>query len=192
VKALYTLGTFYLLFSLSLLFSDVVFSTKQAQQPVVAPRTNINISGNSWFEQIRPHCNAVEIDTHLRSNPPPEDLEGKAYAAACYGLAGKIEEARALINGLPPGNRAYAAGVVFNVGHPIADAGDDRSAGPMMRLTIEYQPGNYMALYHAGISEHILGQNELSQIHLLEFLKLYHADDYYTRKAREVLKLLEQ
>jgi len=190
MKLLYTLGIFYLLISLSLLFSDVVLSPQEPQQPAVAPRPNI--SGNSWFEQMRPHCNAVEVDTHLRSNPPPETLEGKAYAAACYGLAGKIDEARALINGLPLGHRAYAAGIVFGVGHPVADAGDDRSAGPMMRLTIEYQPDNYMALYHAGISEHILGEKELSQQHLVRFLELYHEDDYYTRKAKEVLALLQE
>ena len=28
--------------------------------------------------------------------------------------------------------------------------GDDASAGPIMRLVVEYQPDNYMALYHAG------------------------------------------
>jgi len=188
MRFLYAVGILYLLVSISLLFSDVVLSPQEQQKPAVALQPNI--PGNSWFEQIRPHCNAVEVDTHLRSNPAPQTLEGKAYAAACYGLAGKIDEARALINHLPLVQRTYAAGVVFGVGHPVADAGDDRSAGPMMRLTIEYQPDNYMALYHAGISEHILGEYSMSRQHLVRFLELYHEDDFYSRKAKEVLALL--
>ena len=43
------------------------------------------------------------------------------------------------------GERSQAAGIVFAIGHPVADAGDDQSAGPIMRLVVSYQPGNYMA-----------------------------------------------
>jgi hypothetical protein len=38
------------------------------------------------------------------------------------------------------GDRARAANIVFEVGHPVADAGDDRSAGPLMELVVDYVP----------------------------------------------------
>ena len=56
----------------------------------------------------------------------------------------------------------------------MADAGDDESAGPIMRLVVEYQPENYMALYHAGMSEYILGHTDLARTHLQRFLAIYH------------------
>ena len=43
--------------------------------------------------------------------------------AACYALAGRIDLARATIMELPEERRYHAAGVVFNIGHPAADAG---------------------------------------------------------------------
>ena len=55
----------------------------------------------------------------------------------------------------PPSDRAGAANVLFEVAHPVADAGDDRASGPMMELVLEYWPNNYMALYHAGMSEYL-------------------------------------
>jgi hypothetical protein len=199
VKVLYVLGILYLLVSISFLFSDVVLSSSrhvrtevagQQQQSALPPRPTI--SGNVWFEQMRTHCNAVEIDTYIHSYPAPATVDGKGYSAACFGLAGRIDDARAIINSLPLAQQSNAAGIMFGVAHPVADAGDDHSAGPMMRLTIEYQPSNFMALYHAGISEHILGQNDLSRQHLAKFLELYKEDDYYSRKAKDVLASLQQ
>ena len=73
----------------------------------------------------------------------------------------------------PHAQRSSAAGIVFNVGHPVADAGDDQSAGPIMRLVVEYQPENYMALYHAGMSEYILGHTDLARTQLERFLEIY-------------------
>ena len=85
-------------------------------------------------------------------------------------------------------DRAGAAGIVFNVGHPVADAGDDQSAGPIMRLVVEYQPDNYMALYHAGMSEYILGQPDLARTHLEAFLARYASEDGWRANALEVLQ----
>jgi hypothetical protein len=42
---------------------------------------------------------------------------------------------------------------------------------------VSYQPQNYMALYHAGMSEYILGQMDLAKTHLTRFLDLYHSED---------------
>ena len=83
--------------------------------------------------------------------------------------------------------RGTAAGIVFAVGHPVADAGDDASAGPIMRLVVEYQPENYMALYHAGISEYMLGEMDFARTHLTRFLELYTPEDGWRSNAREVL-----
>ncbi len=144
----------------------------------------------TWFAQIRPFCNPVEVEVALRSRPVPAGFEGGAYAAACLALAGKVDKARALIDALPANDRARAAGVVFEVAHPVADAGDDRAAGPIMEMVIEYWPNHYMALYHAGMSEYALGQPDPARRNLAEFLKLYHEDDGWRRNAVEVLERL--
>jgi tetratricopeptide (TPR) repeat protein len=111
--------------------------------------------------------------------------------AACYALAGKIGRARETIDRLAAGDRPAAAGIVFAVGHPVADAGDDESAGPIMRLVVEYQPDNYMALYHAGISEYILGHADLARANLEKFLSIYQAEDGWRANARTVLGRLD-
>jgi hypothetical protein len=141
----------------------------------------------SWFARIKPFCNAVEVEVQQQHLPPPAGTEGTGYAAACFALAGKIDRARQAIESLSPGDRSAAAGIVFQVGHPVADAGDDASAGPIMRLVVEYQPENYMALYHAGMSEYMLGQLEYAKAHLEKFLQLYRSEDGWRANAREVL-----
>ena len=80
---------------------------------------------------------------------------------------------------------------MFDVGHPVADAGDDRSAGPIMELVIDYWPNHYMALYHAGMAEYMLGQRDLLEHNLQEFLKYYHERDGWTQNATDVLKRLD-
>lgn len=141
----------------------------------------------AWFAEMKPFCNAVEVEVRQQYRPAPAGAQGMGYSAACFALAGKIDRARAVIDGLPAGDRSAAAGIVFAVGHPVADAGDDQSAGPIMRLVVEYQPGNYMALYHAGMSEYILGHTDLARTHLRRFLEIYQPEDGWRRNARTVL-----
>jgi hypothetical protein len=50
--------------------------------------------GGSWFAQIKPFCNAVEVEVQQQHLPPPAGSDGAGYAAACYALAGKIDRAR--------------------------------------------------------------------------------------------------
>jgi hypothetical protein len=140
-----------------------------------------------WFMAMKPFCNAVEVDVRQQHLPPPAGTDGAGYAAACYALAGKIDKARLTLDALPARERPRAAGIVFAVGHPVADAGDDASAGPIMRLVVEYQPDNYMALYHAGISEYMLGHFDYARTHLARFLELYRPEDGWRTNAREVL-----
>jgi hypothetical protein len=141
----------------------------------------------AWFAWIKPFCNAVEVDVQQQHLPPPGGTEGTGYSAACYALAGKIDLARQAIESLQQGERGIAAGIVFAIGHPVADAGDDASAGPIMRLVVEYQPENYMALYHAGIAEYMLGEMDFARTHLTRFLELYRSNDGWRANAREVL-----
>lgn len=144
----------------------------------------------AWFMRMKPYCNAVEVDVRQQYTPAPAGTQGAGYSAACYALAGKIDRAREVIERLDAGDRAAAAGIVFGVGHPVADAGDDHSAGPIMRLVVEYQPENYMALYHAGISEDILGHADLARSHLERFLLIYQQEDGWRANARAVLERL--
>lgn len=141
----------------------------------------------SWFESIRAHCNPVEVEVAIANAPPPADWENQAYAAACYALAGKIERAAERIDALSADARPSAADIVFNVGHPVADAGDDDAAGPIMQLVLRYTPQNYMALYHAGIAQAHVGAQDLARTNLLRFLELYHENDGWTQSARTTL-----
>jgi tetratricopeptide (TPR) repeat protein len=144
----------------------------------------------AWFAGIKQFCNTVEVETAQQRNPAPSGPDGQGYSASCYALAGRIDQARTVIQRLSARDRSYAAGIVFGVGHPVADAGDDKSAGPIMELVIEFQPENYMALYHAGMSEYVLGQPEPAARHLRRFLELYSPNDGWRTNAIEVLQRL--
>jgi hypothetical protein len=149
-------------------------------------------SGAQWFTSMKQYCNPVEVDVRERYSPPPATSDGAGYAAACFALAGKIDRARAIIEEIAPAGRAAAAGVLFEVAHPVADAGDDRASGPMMELVLEYWPNNYMALYHAGMSAYSLGQSSLAEKHLRAFLSVYNAQDGFTANARHALQSIEK
>jgi Flp pilus assembly protein TadD len=157
----------------------------------IAPTRPFLGQGGEWFSTVKPFCNALEVVTRIRSFPPPAGQEGAGYAASCYALAGNIDSARAMIMALPATDRGYAANIVFNIGHPVADAGDDRSAGPIMELVLEFTPDNYMALYHAGISESVLGQSDKARVSLKRFLDLYQENDGWRSNALTVLGRLE-
>jgi hypothetical protein len=156
-----------------------------------APPSGATTSGAQWFAAMKPYCNQVEVDVRERYSPPPGTSEGAGYAAACFALAGKIDRARQIIEGIAPNERAGAANVLFAVAHPVADAGDDRASGPMMELVLEYWPNNYMALYHAGMSEYSLGQRMLAEKHLQAFLQMYTVADYFHENAEKALKAID-
>jgi tetratricopeptide (TPR) repeat protein len=157
-----------------------------------APPPAFGGAAGEWFAQVKPFCNAVEVEVRQQQLPAPQTVEGAGYSAACYALAGKIDRAREVIDRLDGNDRSTAAGIVFTIGHPVADAGDDQSAGPIMRLVVTYQPQNYMALYHAGMSEYILGQKDLAKTHLTQFLDLYHDADGWRSNALTVLERIDR
>ena len=191
MRTLYLLGSGYLAVCVLLLLAPK--PARPQPQPTPPHHTTPPSTGSApeWFTAMKPFCNAVEVQTRIEYQPPPSGLEGAGYGAACYALAGKIDEARGLILGLPEGERAGAAGIVFNIGHPVADAGDDKSAGPIMELVLEFCPDNYMAQYHAGMSEYVLGLPDLARTHLRTFLQQYQANDGWRQNALEVLGRLE-
>jgi hypothetical protein len=155
--------------------------------PPPAPPAPVETMGEQWFAAMKPYCNPVEVDVRARYTPPPPTSEGAGYSAACFALAGKIERARGIIEEMAAGDRGAAANVLFNVAHPVADAGDDRASGPMMELVLDYWPNNFMALYHAGMSEYSLGQTALAEKHLRAFLGMYSENDGFTGAARSAL-----
>lgn len=143
-----------------------------------------------WFRQVRASCNALEVELALQQSPPPSSLEGAGYAAACLAIAGRIDAARQYLTSVEGSDRWKAAAIVFDVAHPIADAGDDRSAGPIMGLVVEFWPNHYMALYHAGMANYAIGEMPLARSHLTSFLHHYQHQDGWRRNAETVLRRL--
>ena len=81
---------------------------------------------------------------------------------------------------------------MFNVAHPVADAGDDRSAGPIMAMVVDFWPNHHMALYHAGMSELALGESAKARTHLQAFLQFYGSEDGWRSSAKAALERLGQ
>jgi tetratricopeptide (TPR) repeat protein len=167
--------------------SEAAGSSSERSEPAAASGGD---RAEEWFRRARPYCNAVEVRVLQRQTAPPATTAGAGYHAACFALAGQIDEARKIIDQLEPNERYRAAGIVFDVGHPVADAGDDRSAAPIMELVIDYWPNHYMALYHAGMAEYMLGQRDLARKNLTAFLRLYHENDGWRSNGVTVLERL--
>ena len=144
-----------------------------------------------WFHSMKAYCNPVEVETRLTWSPAPRSADGTAYEAACLALAGRVDTARELILELPEELRWHAAGVVFNVGHPVADAGDNLAAGPIMELVVEFWPNHYMALYHAGAARYELGNHGSAHEYLVRFLEHYDPDDGWRRSALSMITEIE-
>lgn len=188
MRLLYIAGWGYVATAAATLMRGPVELPYAAHAPVARP-----IAGPAgWFASVRAHCNPVEVEVELRSNPAPAGWEGQAYGAACYALAGKISRARAIIDALDASERVQAAGIVFDVCHPVADAGDDESAGPMMQLVVEYWPNHYMALYHAGMAHYRTGKLDQAKAQLEAFLREYRQDDGWTSSARDALAAIRR
>src|SRR5258705_1216765 len=142
------------------------------------------------FAVAKPYCNPVEVAQFIARRPFPAGWDGAGYGAGCWALAGRIDDARAALERVPKEERWRSAGIVFDLPHPVADAGDDIAPAPIMNLVIESWPNPYQALYHAGISDFALGHSQRARAHLTEFLRLYKEEDGVTRNAREALAKL--
>ena len=193
-RSVYLLGWGYVAICVALLARGTESSAGSTRAPVRSAPVSAPLTAPTdaaqWFRRVKPYCNAVEVGVLQRQTPAPATVDGAGYHAACFALAGRIDDARRVFDGLSPADRYKAAGVVFAVGHPVADAGDDRSAGPIMELVIDYWPNHYMALYHAGMAEYMLGQRALATRNLERFLETYHENDGWRANAIEVLRRL--
>jgi hypothetical protein len=196
MRRIYALGIAYLAAVAGLVAQDVMATIRSGTlDPTPQHATAVSPSastGRAWFSQVKASCNSLEAAVQIKRNPPPVGRDGAGYAASCYALAGKIEEAKEVIESLPEEDRGHAASIVFGIGHPVADMGDDESAGPIMELVVAYQPTNFMALYHAGMSEFILGQNERSETNMRRFLEIYNGNDSWTKNAEKVLRRIAE
>jgi tetratricopeptide (TPR) repeat protein len=164
-------------------------------EPTAAPLGSFGGEGadaRAWFRSVRQHCNPVEVETQLRRQPAPPTAEGGMHEAACYALAGRTDRARQVIEALEPELRYQAAGVVFEAGHPAADAGDDVAAGPLMELVVEYWPNHYMALYHAGAARFESGSYAAAARYLERFLVEYAVEDGWRSSAISMLERMER
>ena len=140
-----------------------------------------------WFASMRAYCNPIDVETRLSWSPAPEGAEGTMHEAACLALAGRTDDARARLLVLSAEDQWKGAGVVFEVGHPAADAGDDVAAGPLMELVVEFWPNHYMALYHAGAARFEAGDESRARDYLQRFLKEYEIEDGWQSSARAML-----
>ncbi|MEP6731744.1 MAG: hypothetical protein ABJE10_13950 [bacterium] len=166
--------------------SPIRTQIEPTRQPLPQPTTHGN-SAAEWFQRVKPSCNSVEVTVLQRSDPAPRGADGVGYHAACLALAGKIDDAKQIIDSLDESGRRTAASIVFDIGHPVADAGDDRSAGPIMELVVGYLPDHYMALYHAGMAEYMLAERDLAKKNIEAFLKLYTQNDGWRSNGLQVL-----
>jgi len=159
----------------------------QAAPQVPATRPARPDTPAQWFQKAKPSCNSFEVARLMAYLPPPAGTEGTGYAATCQALAGKIDQARRLILTLPSEERHRAAGLLFPYADAVADAGDDVTAAPLMKLILEFWPNHVQAMYHAGISEYALGRPEAARPLLDEFLRLYQTEDGFRQRAKSVV-----
>ncbi|HSD32401.1 MAG TPA: hypothetical protein VLB49_10855 [Gemmatimonadales bacterium] len=192
LRPLYLAGFGYLAVCAALVVRHAAARTDAEPQSAVLAAVGDGFAGSAsqWFAAIKPYCNDVEVEMAQRQHPAPQTLEGRGYSAACYALAGKLSTTRAIIDALELRDRYRAAGIVFDIAHPVADAGDDRAAGPIMELVLDYWPNHYMALYHAGMAEYALKQPGSARSHLESFVQEYHENDSFRRNALRVLRRL--
>jgi serine/threonine protein kinase len=162
------------------------------QTASTAQQSTSSSTEEQWFQDIKSRCNSVEVVIAMHDQSYPPTPTGAGYGASCYALAGRLDLADQAIQNLPPDSRPTAAGVVFNIGHPVADRGDDLSAGPIMDLVVRYWPENYMALYHAGMSAYVLNDYPQATTHLEDFLRIYQTQDGWTARAKEALTRMER
>lgn len=141
----------------------------------------------TWWSQARPHCNSIEVDTHVARHPAPDTDQGQGWLATCYALANKIDLARSVILSVEQHKQPWVVKRLFDIVHPIADAGDDVAAGPVMELVVEFLPDNFMAQFHAGMAAYENGRNHAARSYLSTFLGQYSREDNWRRRAKNAM-----
>lgn len=156
----------------------------RAPEPrVVVPETD----PGAWFAAIRPHCTPADVTLATDLNRPPEGVEGLGYKAACFAIARNLPKARAILLGLPEGDRIRGASLVYDVAQRLAADGKHDTAGPLMELVLEFWPNHYLALYEAGKARYASGDLVGAQEYLSRFLAVYVGDDDLVANAHRMM-----
>ena len=127
-------------------------------------------------------CTALTVATTIKTVDMTD-----VQRVVCLSIAGRIDDARAHLTRMSGAERQQAINAVFTIAHPIADAGDDRSAGPIMELVVEFWPENYMAVFHAGMAAYALGDDARAKAQLDRFLGMYQSNDVWRQRAQAAL-----
>jgi len=130
------------------------------------------------------HCTALDVEQQIRDMTTEDRV-------TCFAVAGKLGRAREVLASMSPSDQANSIAQVFAVAHPIADNGDDRSAGPIMELVAAFAPENYMAVFHAGMAEFALGQDGAARIQLQRFVAMYDTTDVWRERAINALAAID-
>jgi hypothetical protein len=133
-------------------------------------------------EKPSPHCSPLDAETRI-ADPEMSEID----RATCLAIAGKIADARTRLFAMSAAERSTAVQRIFNIAHPIADRGDDKSAGPIMALVVEMWPENYMAVFHAGMAEYARGHDPVARAQLERFLEMYPSPDVWRQRAQQAL-----
>lgn len=151
------------------------------------PATAVPATPSGWFEAIRTQCTPAKVQLAVDLSPPPDGTVSIGYEAACFAIAADMAKARALILGLPEGERLEAASVVFNVAQAMVEQGQEMPAGPLMELVLEFWPNHYVALFEAGVTRYAEGDYTHARIYLQRFLDVYVQDDQRSQRAMRMI-----
>ena len=152
---------------------------------LLVQRAQTDRSGSRAAPDYLAGCTALTVATTIKDPAMTEHQR-----VICLAIAGRIDLARTRLLAMPERERSMAVDAVFSVAHPIADAGDDRSAGPIMELVVELSPENYMAVFHAGMAEFALGDDAHAKVQLERFLTMYGNQDVWRERAQTALTAL--
>lgn len=159
--------------------------------PVSASAPFVAGAEDDWFDRNKVYCNALEVASRLNAAPPPDTARGDGQAALCYALAGDLGRARHRLATAAPSRRREAAEVVLRFGVAVADAGDAKSAAPLLLVGLEFSPDDVDALFHAGMSQAYVGDTRRAIPYLRRFLERYPTDDNRRRTVEERLRFAE-
>ena len=123
---------------------------------------------------------------------PRATSRARATARPATRSPGRSTRARTVIDALAAGDRAQAAEHRFKIGHPVADAGDDQSAGPDHAARGEL-PARQLhgALPRRDVRVHP-GPDGFRAHPPEQFIDLYRAEDGWRSNALDVLRRLER
>lgn len=62
-----------------------------------------------WFAAVKPYGDALEAEPRIAADPAPAGRDGAGSRAACFALAGPIERAREILDGMERDSARFLA-----------------------------------------------------------------------------------